>query len=50
VGKHLINEGFTITVNLEVPEKIIFPAEIRLIAAHLGELLQYVIRETVTEE
>jgi hypothetical protein len=44
------DDGFTITVNLEVPEKTINPAELRLIAAHLGELLQHVIRETETEE
>jgi hypothetical protein len=50
VSKHLIDDGFTITVNLEVPEKTIIPAELRLIQAHLGELLQHVIRETETEE
>lgn len=47
---HHNDDGFTITVNLAVPEKTIHPPELRLIAAHLGELLQMVIRETDTEE
>ena len=50
MSKHQNDDGFTITVNLEVPEKTVYPAEIRLIAAHLGELLQFVIREADTEE
>jgi hypothetical protein len=49
VSKHHNDDGFTITVNLEVPEKV-YPPELRLIQAHLGELLQHVIRETETEE
>ncbi|MDR3580850.1 MAG: hypothetical protein P4L44_12890 [Oryzomonas sp.] len=31
-------------------EKSVLPEEIRLIAAHLGELLQQIIREADTEE
>jgi len=46
VGKHQNDDGFTIKVNLEVPDKFVYPAEISLIAAHLGELLLQVIRET----
>jgi hypothetical protein len=50
VSKHQNDDVFTITVNLELPDNSIHPVEIRLIAAHLGELLQHVIRETETEE
>jgi len=50
VNKHQNDDGFNINVNLELPDKSIHPAEIRLIAAHLGELLLHVIRETETEE
>jgi hypothetical protein len=50
VSKHQIDDGFTISDNLEVPEKSIHPAEIRLIQAHLGELMQHVIREIEMEE
>lgn len=50
MSKHQIDDGFTITVNFEAPDKDVYPTEIRLIAAHLGELLQQVIRESDTEE
>jgi hypothetical protein len=50
VSIHHNDDSFTITAKLEVPEKTIYPAELSLIAAHLGELLQQVIRETDTEE
>jgi hypothetical protein len=46
VSNHQNDDGFTITVNLEVPGKTIHPAELRLIQAHLGELLRDVIRDT----
>ena len=50
MSKHQNDECFTITVNWEMPEKSIHPAEIRLIAASLGELLQHVIREAEMED
>lgn len=50
MSKHQQDDSYTITVNLELPEKSVHPAEIRLIAAHLGELLQHIIREADTEE
>jgi hypothetical protein len=50
VSIHQSDDGFNITVKLTVPEKTIHPAEFRPIAAHLGELLQQVIREADTEE
>lgn len=50
MSKNQKDDGFTITVSMEFPKDSISPAELRLITAHLGELLQHVIRETETEE
>lgn len=50
MSNHQNDEGYSITVDLDVPENMVSSAETRLIAAHLGELLLQVIRETDTEE
>jgi hypothetical protein len=46
VSNYQKDDGFTITVNLEVPGETIYLAELRLIQAHLGELLRDIIRDT----
>lgn len=50
MSNHHKDDDYTITVNLDIPASFVHPAEIRLIAAHFGDLLRDVIREMETEE
>ena len=48
MSKQRKDEDYIVTVDLQLPENYVHDAELRLIAACLGELLKRVVRDAET--